>query len=95
MKQSLIFTIFFSLLVLTIQAVIPIASSRTTVHKEKCPCGRGRDANGRCTIKIPQVCPPNTRTTTYKEKCRCGWTRDRNGRCTIRLPMMCRPTRNN
>ena len=91
MKQTLIFTIVVSLLVLTIQAVIPIASPRITANKEKCPCGKRRDKNGRCTINIPQYCPPNTRTTTIKKACPCGMGRDRNGRCTINIRQYCPP----
>ena len=88
MKQSLIFTIIVSLLVFTIQTVKPIAPPRTTTYKEKCPCGWMRGKDGRCSIRLPMMCP-STRTTTVKEKCPCGWMRGKDGRCSIRLPMMC------
>ena len=89
MKQSLIFTIVVSLLVLTIQTVISIAFLRATAYKEKCPCGKGHVRNGRWTINILQYFPVNTRTITYKEKCPCGKGRDKKGRCTINIPQYC------
>ncbi len=94
MKQSLIFIIIVSLLVLTIQTVRPIVPLRTTTNKEKCPCGWMRGGDGRCSIRLPMMCTHTSRTTTNKEKCPCGWMRGRDGRCSIRLPMMCH-NRNN
>ena len=91
MKQSLIFTIIVSLLVFTIQKIRPRDPQSTTTYKEKCPCGKRRDAFGRCTINVPQNCPPNTRTTTIKEKCPCGKRRDVFGKCTIKIPQICPP----
>ena len=93
MKQNLIFTIIVSLLALTFQTVRPISPPRTTTVKEKCPCGKRRDSFGRCTINVPQYCPPNTRTTTVKEKYPCGKRRDAFGRCTINVPRICPHTR--
>ena len=71
MKQSLIITIIMSLLILTIQTVIP-----TSIRfKKKCPCGRG---GLYCTMVIPQYCPPRLRDTakpSHKiyEKCLKGF----------------------
>ena len=91
MKQSLIFIIIISLLVLTIQTIKPFAPPRKITYKAKCPWGRGLHKSGRCTKIIPMVCPPNTRTTTHGEKCLSGRGGDKFGRRTKIIPMVCLP----
>ncbi len=54
MKQSLIFTIIISLLILTFQTVNPILP-RAPIDKRKCPCGLGPDRYGGCTVRIPWI----------------------------------------
>ena len=64
MNQSLIFIIIVSLIVLTIQTVIPYP--HRIITKRKCRCGKFNPITGKCSVALIH-CPPIAERPSYKK----------------------------